>query len=378
MKIALLSPSIYMSPTKFKDMIFAPRDLAVSLADGLVEKGHDVYFFTAPDVQTKAHVVSGDTKLVEYDYVESMLNGRDNERLHWGFFGTMKHNFEIDLTQRCYHMAEKEHFDIIHSYHERLAHFFNETTGFPTVYTLHDPLPLRELDLKYWLLQKFAHHNYVSISNAFRRHPTLLLHFVDTVYHGIKIHTFPQSLEQGGYIAFMARLIKEKGADQAIQAAKRLSIPLKIASSTAAENINDDEYFNTTIKPNLDPALITFTDFMDGNEKYDFFAKASCLLFPIQWEEPFGMVMIEAMACGTPVVAYNRGSVSEIVRDGVTGFVVDPDRGVDGLVEAVRRIEEIDRAACRKHVEEHFTIEKMVDGYERVYQRVIERNRRNN
>ena len=112
---------------------------------------------------------------------------------------------------------------------------------------------------------------------------------------------------------------------------------------------------------------------MQGTSLASAYQQAKALLFPIQWEEPFGLVMVEAMACGTPVIAYNRGSVSEIVKDGVTGFVVPPEKGVAGLVEAIKKIDHIDRAACRKHVEEHFTVEKMVDGYETVYKKVLQK-----
>jgi glycosyltransferase involved in cell wall biosynthesis len=110
---------------------------------------------------------------------------------------------------------------------------------------------------------------------------------------------------------------------------------------------------------------------MQGASLASAYQKAKALIFPIQWEEPFGLVMIESMSCGTPVVAFNRGSVSEIVKDGVTGFVVPPEKGVDGLVEAIKKIDTIDRAACRKHVEEHFTVEKMVEGYEKVYEKIL-------
>ncbi len=384
-----------MSPTHFGDMIFAPRDLSIDLANGLVKRGHEVYFFTAPDVKTTAHLVGGDANLLQRDYVHAMLGNTKSERLEWGYTSVLKHNYETDLTMRCYQMAAKEGFDIIHSYHERMAHFFDELAGIPTVYTLHDPLPASELNLKYWLLQKFTHHKYVSISNAFRVHPTLQLNFVDTVYHGIRTPQVESSARSGTYLSFMARLIAEKGIEDAIETARQVCLPLKVASSKTKENTSDDGYFNTKIAPLVKESDVQFTGFMDAQGKQKFFNDAIALLFPIHWEEPFGMVMIEAMACGTPVVAYNRGSVPEIVKDGVTGFIIEPDdeastksqapnpkqiqnskfkiqkKGVEGLVEAVKRIGEIDRAACRAHVEENFTVEKMVEGYERVYKKVL-------
>ncbi|MDO8451701.1 MAG: glycosyltransferase, partial [bacterium] len=236
-----------MSPTHFGDMIFAPRDLSIGLADGLVQRGHEVYFFTAPDVVTTARLIGGDKELLDRDYVRAMLGGTKSERLEWGYTSVLKHTFEMDLTMRCYQMAVKEGFDIIHSYHERMAHFFDEMTDIPTVYTLHDPIPDSELNLAYWLLQKFSHHKYISISNAFRLHPTLHLNFVDTVYHGTPSVENVVNSKSRSYLAFMGRPIREKGIVDAIETAKHVHMPLKIASSRARESINDDAYFTTSI-----------------------------------------------------------------------------------------------------------------------------------
>jgi len=365
-------------------MIFAPRDLSISLADNLVDLGHDVYFFATPDVQTKAHLMPGDKNLLEKDYGSAMLGNKESERLKWGYFYLTKYYYQLDLIRRCYEFSREQHVDIVHNYHDNMAHFFEGMVNIPTVYTLHDPLPTEEMKLNYWLLNTFKDHRYVSISNAFRRSAILQLNFVDTVYHGINM---PQIKESGtyDYIAFMGRLIAEKGADTAIDVARELHIPIKLASSVEKANISDDAYYKTVIEPRIDPKLVTFTEFMNAQHKFIFLAGAKCFLFPIHWEEPFGMVMIEAMASGTPVVAYNRGSVSELVRDGVTGFIVDDDKGNQGtrgnwvikktgkagLVEAIQRIGEIDRVACRKHVEDNFTPRKTAEGYVKAYEKVI-------
>lgn len=410
MKIGLLSPSIYMSPTRFGDMIFAPRELAVWLADGLAKKGHDVFFFTAPDVPTKATIVAGDMGLME-DMKEEKLAALGGERMKWASFYTRKRNYELDLTQRAYAMAQEGKLDIIHSHHDTLAHFFDELTKFPTVYTLHDPLPDSGM-LPYWLLAKFADHRYISISDAFRDQGNLKLNFIATVYHGVpKVPALPQSPAKT-YLAFMGRMAPEKGVIDAIILAEQSGVPVHIATSNREENTHT-LFFQTEVAPRLGAGKAELVGFMNADQKDTFFMEARAFVFPIHWEEPFGMVMIEAMACGTPVVAYNRGSVSEIVKDGVTGFIVEPDdeastksqapnpkpsyamatagrqmqnskfeiqngggwiikkRGIEGLVEAVRRIGEIDRANCRRHVEENFTVEKMVEGYERVYQKVL-------
>ncbi len=378
-----------MSPTRFGEMIFAPRELSVWLADGLVERGHDVFFFTAPDVATHATVVPGDMSLME-DMREEKLAAAGGERMKWASFYTRKRNYELDLTQRAYAMAREGKLDIIHSYHDTLAHFFDELTGFPTVYTLHDPLP-RPGTLPYWLLTKFAHHRYVSISDAFRRQDRLTVNFVATVYHGVPaVPAVGRESKERPYLAFMGRMAREKGITDAIEAARRSGLPIRIATSQREEN-RQSSFFQTDVAPRLGAGNAELVGFMDVVAKDAFLAGARALLFPIHWEEPFGLVMIEAMACGTPVIAYNRGSVPEIVRDGVTGFIVEEKdrgnqgnrgnqgerpgpwvirkRGIEGLVEAVGRIGEIDRAACRRHVAEHFTVEQMVAGYEKIYER---------
>lgn len=384
MRIGLLSPSIYMSPTRHPDMIFAPRELVVSLADGLVAKGHEVYLFTAPDIKTKAKLIPGDEALLMGNIIVEKMKNTDKERFKWANFYSVKRDYELDLTARCYKMASVGKLDIIHSYHDTIAHSLEYLTGFPTVYTLHDPLPSDEHGLFYWLLQKYAKQNYVSISDAYRRHPTLHLNFVATVYHGLNLDPYKPSKEENGYLAFMGRMTPEKGLEAAIAAAAQTEIPIHVATSDLDVNKNIP-YFTEKIEPYLTHKNISFVGFMFGEEKNNFLRKARAFLFPIQWEEPFGMVMIEAMSCGTPVIAFNRGSVAEVVKDGVTGFIIDQDnenrpgvgswiikkQGVEGLVEAINRIGEIDRSACRKHVEERFTVEKMVEGYEKVYEKIV-------
>lgn len=370
MRIGILSPSIYMSPTRYKDMIFAPRELSVVLADGLVERGHTVYFFTAPDIKTKAKLIPGDAKLLTGEYIVDKMKNVDTARFKWASFYGLKRDYELDLTSRCFKMAIDHKLDIIHSYHDTMSHFFDDLTNFPTVYTLHDPLPTNEKSLFYWLLKRFAKHRFISISNAYRHHPGLRLNFVGTVYHGLDLSEYPYSGKGGSYLSFIGRLAPEKGLDGAIKAAIVVNKPIHVATSSMAQNKNTP-YFDEKIVPFVGHSGVKFTGFMSGSDKSKFLENSVALLFPIQWEEPFGLVMVEAMACGTPVIAYDRGSVSEIVRDGVTGFIVPPEKGVDGLVEAIKKIDQIDRKACRKHVEEHFTVEKMVEGYERVYQKVL-------
>lgn len=364
-------------------MIFAPRDLAVSLADGLVDVGHEVHFFASPDIQTKAHLIGGDPWLLEEKGYEEKMKGLPSERKKWASFYMRKRDFEMDLTTKVYEMATQGKLDVVHSYHDTMAHFFNQMSSFPTVYTLHDPLPQHE-SLEYWLLHKFSRHNYVSISEAFRKNSHLQLNFVNTVYHGIPVSEYKASPTLGDYLICIGRMVPEKGIHTAIDLAEHVNLPLKIATSSAAEN-EFNVYYQNEIAPRVkENKNITFTGYLTGGAKVDFLAGAKALIFPIGWEEPFGMVMIEALACGTPVIAYNRGSVAEIIEDGVTGFVIDPDdmdrpgkggwvikkQGIEGLAEAVGRLGAIDRNKCRERVEKKFSVSQMVAGYERVYKQV--------
>jgi len=366
MKIGILTPSIYMYQKRYSGRIFAPGMLARHLVSGLTRRGHDVTWFTAPG-ETSGHIVPGDRKLLENDLqirIFQDISARDKISL----YGT-KMYYEMDLLTRAYAAAKKDHLDVLHHFHSFgfLAHFFEEITGVPTLYTLHDPMPTDDM-LERWLFDRFPTHRYVSISNSQRGQ--MGKYFYDTVYNGIDISLFPFDALGGERLIAAGRMVPDKGHDVTIAVAKRVGLPLAIASWVPA-TIQKSTYYKEKIEPLIDGKDIQIYSMMEGNELARFYQKARAFVFPIQWEEPFGMVMIEAMACGTPVVAYNRGSVAEIVKDGVTGFIVDEKRGVEGLVEAVRRIGEIDRAACRRHVEEHFTVEKMVEGYERAYKKIL-------
>jgi glycosyltransferase involved in cell wall biosynthesis len=295
-----------------------------------------------------------------------------------------KRSFELDVITNAFKAAQRGWVDILHSYHDSslfLTHYFHSAIDFPVVYSLHDPLPVAD-SFECQELAKFKDHAYIALSENMKQ-SLLKLNFVDTIYHGIVTADFPFAADASDYLLFMGRLVPEKGLHSAIQAALALNMRLEIGTQFP-DAAHESDYFQKQIKPYLTSPFIGEPGMVTGSDKLLLYKEAKALLFPIEWEEPFGMVMIEAMVCGTPVIAYNRGSVSEIVKDGVTGFIVEPEtgngnqlenlvikkRGVAGLVEAVQRINEIDRAACRKHVEEHFTVEKMVEGYEKVYKRV--------
>lgn len=370
MRIGILTPSIYMYRKRFSDRIFAPGDLARHLVKGLVAGGHEVHWFSAPEeVPAGVTMHPGNAALLERDLKMRVFQDMSEDMVdHMSLYGS-KMYYESDLAGQAFAAYNQKKIDLIHNFHSfgQLAHFYQELTDAPTLYTLHDPVPTDDM-LEAWLFDRFPTHKYISLSDSQRGR--FASHFVATVYNGIDLTAFPFSENAGSGFISVGRLIAQKGHDIAISAAKEAEVPLTIAS-WVNDKIRASEYYKEKIEPFLDGKNIQLYSLLQGQNLASKYQGAQGLLFPIQWEEPFGLVMVEAMACGTPVIAYNRGSVPEIVKDGVTGFVVPPEKGVAGLVEAIKKIDTIDRAACRKHVEENFSVQKMVEGYENVYKKVL-------
>lgn len=365
-----------MYKKRYAKTIFAPGDLAISLADGLVKKGHGVVLFSAPGTKTKAKLIEGEKALLKGLEYEKLKRLTPKEAQIANEF-YLKREYEWDLTLRAYQYAKKN-LDILHSFHDFAAHYFEESTGFPTVYTLHDPLNVGKGSLELWRLKRFAHHRFVSLSWAQRRPLEKILNFVGTVYNGVDVSQFQPSFEKGEYLLYVGRLTKEKGIEEAIKVAKKTGLLLKVAGVGG--------------KPNTLKAKVEFLGFCQKKRLVELYQKALAVLVPVLWEEPFGMVMIEAMACGTPVVGYANGAVPEVVRDGVTGFIIEAQssklkaqnykikkEGVEGMVEAIKTMKQWDnetmkqcRLACRAHVEKNFSVEKMVERYEKVYLKALD------
>jgi glycosyltransferase involved in cell wall biosynthesis len=251
----------------------------------------------------------------------------------------------------------QDEFDIIH-FHTDLVHFpLFEAIAPRTITSLHGRLDLIDLPEVY---RRWAKYPLVSISDCQRIH----LHFanwVGTVHHGISGSLFGLSETSRGYLAFLGRISPEKGPDRAIAIAKRVGTPLKIAAKVDAA---DAPYFETCIRPLLDDPLIEFIGEIGDDAKAEFLGGAEALLFPIIWPEPFGLVMIEAMACGTPVVAYRQGAAIEVVDEGVTGFLVEDEQQA---ALAITRARALDRREVRRRFERRFSATTMAHGYLDLY-----------
>jgi len=260
-------------------------------------------------------------------------------------------------------LQQKDEFDVIHFHVDYLHFSLSRYAELPQVTTLHGRLDIPDLVPLY---REFSEMPVVSISDA-QRVPLPWINWQGTVHHGMPENIFLPCLEPGKYLAFLGRISPEKGVDQAIQIALRAGMPLKIAAKVDRA---DKEYFDSHIKPMLDSELIEFVGEIGDLEKNDFLGKASALLFPINWSEPFGIVLIEAMACGLPVIAYPLGSVPEIIEDGVSGCIV---HDVDSAATALKNLSAIDRGTCRKAFERRFSARRMADDYLTIYDHIVKR-----
>jgi len=258
---------------------------------------------------------------------------------------------------------EPDRFDIIH-FHIDYIHFpISRRYRTPHLTTLHGRLDIPDLVPLY---QEFREVPVVSISNA-QREPLYWLNWQGTIYHGLPEDLYTFREEPGEYLAFLGRIAPEKRVDRAIEIAKRIGMPIKIAAKVDKV---DKDYFEDVVEPLLRNPLVEYVGEIGEGEKDEFLGNAYALLFPIDWPEPFGLVMIEAMACGTPVIAYRRGSVPEVVEEGGTGFIV---QGLEDAIEAVRRVPTLSRKRCREVFEERFSASRMVRDYLTIYQRLLER-----
>jgi glycosyltransferase involved in cell wall biosynthesis len=317
--------------------------IVAHLTDELVRMGHDVTLFASGDSRTSA-------RLVPCCPHGLRLDEQCRDPLAW----------HLVMIERV--AAEAQAFDIVHFHTEHLHFPVARRMSTPHLTTMHGHLDPPEL---FSLLREFSDSPVVSISNA-QRGPLPRANWVATVPHGLPRNLFRFEAGSGGYLAFLGRISPEKRVDRAIDIATGLGWPLRIAAKVGSA---DQDYFQQCIRPLLDNPLIEFIGEIGEDDKNQFLGQARALLFPIDWREPFGLVMIEALACGTPVVAFRGGSVPEVIEDGKTGFIVDT---VDEAIEATRRIDTLDRRVCRDAFERRFSSRRMAEQYVASYARVID------
>lgn len=339
MRIAQIAPLYESVPPR----LYGGTERVVAwLTDELVSRGHEVTLFASGDSETQARLVAACPRGLRLD-----PSPRDPLMAHVAELGAV---------------ADRLHeFDVVHAHIDFPAFVLGRLSRVPFVHTLHGRLDLpgqRET------FAAFPDASLVSISDH-QRTPLagLDLNWRATVYHGLPVATVPvaSGSGRGGYLAFLGRISREKGPALAIAVAHEVGIPLRIAAKVDAA---DREYYEREIRHLIDGTFVQYVGEIDDEEKWKFLGEARCLLFPVDWPEPFGITAIEALACGTPVVARPCGAVPEIVVPGETGWLADT---VAELADAVRRVDRIDRARCRAAVVERFSVAAMTAGYERVY-----------
>jgi len=344
MKIAQIAPLIESVPPR----LYGGTERVVSyLTEELVRQGHDVTLFASGDSKTSARLVACCERALRLD-----PRVRDHVPYH------------LAMLEKVKRLAAR--FDLLH-FHTDLAHFpvFSSVRQ-ATVTTLHGRLDLFELPDFY---RAFSDMPLVSISDA-QRTAIPDANFVATVPHGLPGDLLPATHRRNGdYLAFVGRIAPEKGVDRAIEIASQVGMPLKIAAKVDRA---DETYFRQVIAPLLCARSVQFIGEIDEREKVRFIGDAQALLFPIDWPEPFGLVMIEAMACGTPVLAFDRGSVREVIDHGVSGIIVD---SVTEAIAAVRAATRLDHRAVRRCFDQRFTAKRMAAQYVRLFEELTARTR---
>ena len=336
MKIAQVAPLFEAVPPKFYG---GTERVVANLCDSLMDLGHDVTLFASADADTRAKLVPCRDQAIRLDP------------------DPLASDIAAHLSMLARVRDQQDRFDIIH-FHTELLHFpMFEGIASRTLTTLHGRLDVKDLPPIYRRWSKFP---LVSISDS-QRLALPFANWVGTVYHGLPLDLCQFSAKSKGYLAFLGRMSQEKRPDRAIEIAKRLGMPLKMAAKVGSA---DEAFFRREIEPLLDHPLIEFVGEIGDEQKSDFLGGADAMLFPIDWPEPFGLVMIEAMACGTPVVAFNNGAAGEVIDHEVTGFIVDD---LESAVEAVRAAVRLDRRDIRRRFDRRFSATAMARAYLDLY-----------
>jgi glycosyltransferase involved in cell wall biosynthesis len=317
--------------------------VVANLTEELVRRGHDVTLFASGDSCTSARLYSSCGRSLRSD--SSCI---DPMAPHYLLFEKLRRH--------------SSNFDVIHFHTETMHLNASRNLQAPFVTTMHGRLDLPEYVPLY---REFNDAELISISLA-QRKPLSFARWIGNVYHGLPADLIRYRTGGGGYLAFLGRISKEKRVDRAIEIARRTGHRLVIAAKIDPA----DREYAKTLAPLLQQSFVEFVGEIGDRDKTEFLGNAKALLFPIDWPEPFGLVMIESLAAGTPVIAYPQGSVPEIINDGATGFWT---HDIDEACAAVKRLGEIDRERCRSEFESRFTIEKMVDRYEEIYRQILTR-----
>jgi len=356
MKIAIVSPVMVPVPPKK----YGGIELIVDeLARGLAQKGHEVTVFCSGG---------------------STIEQKGITRVETCPYPTREHieeNRQWELNQMLTILGRQHEFDVIHFNYEPAVFRFDidgvvvnllDFFTVPVALTFHNTTDI-QANVEYYHKTKSLHRHEMIFISENQRKPVSFFPNTKVIYNALPIEKFPFESEKENYLLFLGRITPFKGILEAIAVAQKTNIPLVIVAKVDPV---DEEFYEKEVKDKIDGKLIRFVGEADFAGKTEYLKKAKCLLFPILWEEPFGLVMVEALACGTPVVAFRRGSVPEIIQDGVNGFIVG---NVDEMAEAVGKTEKISAENCRESVEKRFSVERMVDEYESAFENIAVKNK---
>jgi glycosyltransferase involved in cell wall biosynthesis len=341
MRIAQIAPIIERVPPK---KYGGTERVVHALTEELVKRGHDVTLFASGDSITSAKLFSVYPKSLREARLKDIYGSNIWSMLSIGMAYSMQKSF-----------------DIIHDHSGYLSLPTANIAETPVVVTMHGPITT---DVRK-IYDRLRNPHLVTISNS-QGFPAPTLNYAGTVYNGLYLEDYPFSEEHDGYLLFVGRISMEKGVHHAIEVAQELDMPLIIAAKL--ETV-DEPYFHQYIKPLLSEQIKWIGE-VDEKERNLLMSKAKCFLHPVTWREPFGLTLIEAMACGCPVIAFDKGSIPEIIRNGETGFVV---QDIEGMLDAVLSVDTIDRNKCREHALTNFSAQKMAEGYEAVYKKILEK-----
>lgn len=394
LSIGIVVPHIFMHQDILNNVIFAPGKLAIDLAEVINSLGHRATLYTPGPINTSVINITADLEYFEQELALRNDTYIDLLKKHPFTFITLARQVQSELLAKAISDANSGKLDIIHIYtnEEEMALPFSQLCIKPVIFTHHDPYNFL---VKYKnVFPKYPHLNWLSISLAQRAGMPRSTNWVGNIYHGIDLSRFrPNRLEGRRYFAYLGRIIEPKGVHLAIQAVKMYNktlppdkrVSLKIAGKHYAGN-KKDRYWQKTVLPMIDGQEIQYQGFIDqDSEKEKFLGSAKALLVPSTFAEPFGIVMIEALACGTPLIGLDSGSIPEVIRDGLTGFIVpktfkhakntsskrhqnlNENQIVADFVEALHKVERINPLSCRKDFEDRFTLDRMSREHLAVY-----------
>ncbi|HMP67650.1 MAG TPA: glycosyltransferase family 4 protein [Candidatus Paceibacterota bacterium] len=341
MRIAQVTASYYPVEKNQNKAIYSH---VAWLSQGLVDMGHSVDMYASPKSKTDANLISIDFA------TEDSKKTEQKKYEQWA------------LLSSCYKNAKLDKYDLIHTHFNVMSAFFADLVSTPTLISIHSPIE----DWMRPILRHYKHLNYVSFSHS-QRESMKELNWVANIYHGVDTEIFKYNKTPEDYVLFIGRITGEKGPHEAIVSAIEAGTNILVAGAS----YETENYWHQKIAPYINGTSVKYLGDVSFDKKIPLFQNAKAVLFPTQCEEAFGYVMIEAMSCGTPVIAYGNGSVPEIVKDGVTGYIVN---SVPEMVKAIKKIDKIDRTKVRKRAEMFFSAKQMVDNYETVYRRIIKKH----